>query len=228
MADTEAILRAAFLFQEVRPAGLRRLAAMAGSRSYRKGAVIFRQGDPCTGIYVVARGLVRLFTLAPSGKEHVLHLAGPGQSFAEVAVIGGFECPATAEAVEATICALLPSDAFLRLLREDHDLCLQLLAGLTQRVRQMVGLLEDLVLRDATGRLARHLLEKSRGLAGVIPLPSLKRHLASHLNLTSETLSRTLRKLADAGIIESRGARALKVLDPRGLARAAEGLYPAL
>jgi CRP/FNR family transcriptional regulator, dissimilatory nitrate respiration regulator len=228
MADIEAILGAASLFGQVRPAGLRRLAAMAGSRTYRKGAIIFRQGQPCAGIYIVARGLVRLYTLAPSGKEHVLHLAGPGQSFAEVAVIGGFECPATAEAVEATSCALLPSEEFLRLLREDHDLCLQLLAGLTLRVRQMVGLLEDLVLRDATGRLARHLFEKCRGRAGEIPLPSLKRHLASHLNLTSETLSRTLRKLADAGIIESRGARALEVLDPRGLERAAEGLFPVL
>lgn len=228
MADIEAILGAATLFQQVRPAGLRRLVSMAQSRSYRKGTIIFRQGEASAGIYVVARGLVRLYTLAPSGKEHILHLALPGQSFAEVAVVGGFPLPATAEAVEATSCVLLPAEGFLRLIREDHDLCLQLLAGLTLRVRQMVGLLEDLVLRDATGRLARYILEKSGGRTGEIPLPSLKRHLASHLNLTSETLSRTLRKLAEAGILEARGSQSVTVLDPRGLSRAAEGFYPAL
>jgi CRP/FNR family transcriptional regulator, dissimilatory nitrate respiration regulator len=130
--------------------------------------------------------------------------------------------------VKATSCVLLPAEEFNRLIREDHDLCLQLLAGLTLRIRQMVGLLEDLVLRDATGRLARYLLEKTGGRVGEVPLPSLKRHLASHLNLTSETLSRTLRKLSEAGAIESRGSKAIEVLDPRRLGRIAGGAYPVL
>lgn len=228
MKEVEEALKACQLFETVEPAGRKRLVAMGQARSARKGAVIFRQGDPCPGIFVIGRGLVRLYKLAPSGKEHVLHILGPGQTFAEVATIGGFPCPATAEAVESTSCVLLPADPFRRALREDHGLCLQLMAGMALRVRSLLGLLEDIVLRDATGRLARYLLGSARGPKLEVTLPSLKRHLASHLNLTSETLSRTLRRLAEAKLIESLGARKLRILDPTALGAAAEGLFPVL
>jgi CRP/FNR family transcriptional regulator len=186
-----------------------------------RGCPIFRQGEPCPGIFVVERGRVRIYLLSPAGKEHVLHMVGPGETF---------PCPATAEAVEATALAFLPARSFLRAIREDHGLCLQLLAGLTQRVRQLVGLLEDLVLRDAAGRLARHILKAASTAEGAstVVLPSLKRHLASHLNLTSETLSRMLRKLAEARLIEPVGGRRLRIVDREGLLALAEGLFPVI
>lgn len=92
-------------------------------------------------------------------------------------------------------------------------------------VKQLVGLMEDVVLRDAAGRVARYLL----GVAeenGAVRLPSLKRHLASHLNLTSETLSRTLRRLADGGLIVSGDDQSLTVLDHVGLEQVADGEFP--
>jgi CRP/FNR family transcriptional regulator len=55
---------------------------------------------------------VRIFKTAAGGREHVLHIVGPGGSFAEVAAIGGFAVPASAEAVKKTTCLLLPLDRF--------------------------------------------------------------------------------------------------------------------
>ena len=77
------------LFSAVGPAGFRRLATIARLCHFRKGQVVFRENEPCPGVYVVGQGLVRVFKTGPGGKEHVLHMVGPGGSFAEVAAIGG-------------------------------------------------------------------------------------------------------------------------------------------
>jgi CRP/FNR family transcriptional regulator len=191
----------------------RRLVDMARRVTFSPGTLVFRQNDPCPGIYCVGSGLVRIYRLGAGGKEHTLHMAGPGQTFAEVAVIGGFPCPAFAEATQATQCALLPAPAILAMLREDHAFCLELLVGMSHWVRHLTGLLEDITLRDASGRVASHLLHATQDARGTVGLAGLKKHIASQLNLTSETFSRVLRKLADGGVIEIVDEKRLRIVD---------------
>ena len=227
-ANVADILHQCRLFTEVLPSGFARLVTMARICRFDKGHLVFRERDECPGVYVVGSGLVRVFKTSSSGKEHVLHMVAPGETFAEVAAIGNFPCPASAEAVEPTECALLPVDLFRRALQTDHALCLEMMTGMSMWVRHLVGLMEDIVLRDATGRLARFLLQSNRNEAGLIELPGLKRHLASHLNLTSETFSRTLRRLAEAGLITQPDPGQVKLVDPTRLRQVADGLFPKL
>jgi CRP/FNR family transcriptional regulator len=222
-ADVLEIIRDCRMFAGVRPEGLTRLQDIARLTQFRKGELIFRDGDPCPGVYIVGTGLVRVFKIGSGGKEHVLHMVGPGQTFAEVAAMGGFNCPANAEAVSPTVCALLPADLFQKALTESHQLCLDMMGGLTFWVRHLVGLMEDIVLRDATGRLARYLLQSPTQSDGAIELPTLKRHLASHLNLTSETFSRTLGRMIEAGLVVELDGNRLELRDRGRLARLAEG-----
>ncbi|MBN2476964.1 MAG: Crp/Fnr family transcriptional regulator [Pirellulales bacterium] len=219
------ILHDCKLFADVPPESFTRLAAMARICRFRKGQLIFRDGEACPGAYVVGRGLVRVYKSAVGGKEHVLHMVGPGETFAEVAAVGRFPCPASAEAVAESTCVLLPIDRFQASLQNDHALCLGMMTGMSRWVRYLVGLIEDVVLRDAAGRLARYLLQASDAEAAVT-LPGLKRHVASHLNLTSETLSRTLRRLVEAGLIAQPDATRIKLLDLERLRQVAEGVYP--
>lgn len=222
------IIRKCGLFRTLTNEWVEVLAAEAIVRKFKKGTRIFRQGDPCPGLYCVGSGLVRIYKYAPSGKEHVLHFADPGKTFAEVAALGEFSLPAHAEAVEDSVCVVLPTDKLMRLLRTHHELCLQLLQGMAFWIRSLVGLMEDLVLRDASGRVARHVLEADpTGGRQEFTLPVLKKDLASHLNLTSETLSRTLRRLTEAGLIKMSGPQKFQVLNPAGLRDVAEGLLPA-
>ena len=102
------ILESCQLFSAVQPRGFQRLAVIARLCKFRKGQTIFRDGEECPGVYVVGRGMVRVYKTGPGGKEHVLHIVAPGGTFAEAAAIGGFEVPASAEALAATTCALLP------------------------------------------------------------------------------------------------------------------------
>jgi len=232
------ILHECKLFSRVEARGFQRLVVIARMCKFRKAEMILRQDDWCEGVYVVGSGLVRVFKSAASGKEHVLHIVGPGGTFAEAATIGQFRSPANVEAVAPTTCVLLPAEPFEEALREDHELCLGMMTGMTLWVRHLVGLMEDIVLRDAAGRLARFLLQLQPADRGPIELPVLKRHVASHLNLTSETFSRTLRRLAEAELItlldsnrpdgnRPDGNRVV-LTDPEKLRLVAEGLFPKL
>ncbi len=225
------ILQACALFSQAPERSFQRLATIARLCQFRKGQVVFRENDPCPGVYVVGQGLVRVYKTGPGGKEQVLHMVSPGGSFAEVAAIGGFPVPATAEAETKTICALLPQEQFRLLLDEDHELCLGMLASLSRWVRHLVSMVEDIALRDAAGRLARfllQLLESKHPADGVVELPGLKRHVASQLNLTSETFSRTLRRLVEAKLIDEVDQTRVRILHAKKLEQIAQGLFPKL
>jgi CRP/FNR family transcriptional regulator, dissimilatory nitrate respiration regulator len=218
------ILHACRLFARVETRGFQRLVAIARMCEFDKAELIFRENQECPGIYVVGSGLVRVFKTGANGKEHVLHMIGPGNTFAEVAAIGGFRCPAHAEAVSPTTTALLPYGSFRQLLETDPQLCREMMVGMAVWVRNLVDLIEDVVLRDAAGRLARYLLETEADASDVVELPTLKRYVASHLNLTSETFSRTIRRLADAGLIAEPDPYHVRLLDRNRLRQVADGL----
>ena len=150
-------------------------------------------------------------------------MVGAGGTFAEVAAMGEFNVPASSQAVEATLCVLLPQPAFRKALEEDHPLCLGMLLGLSLWVKHLVGLLEDVVLRDAAGRIANYLLDARRAADGDVTLPGLKRYVASHLNLTSETFSRTFRRLIDAGLISLGERNHVRIVAPERLRSIAQG-----
>lgn len=226
MTDGAAILARCRLFGRLSRPAQAALAAIAEVRDVAAGSVLFRQGDECPGAYVVGHGMVRVYKLSPNGKEHVLHLAGPGATFAEAAAIAGFPAPAFAEAVEFSRVALLPGAKFRDFLKQDHQACIDLLVGLSSWLHHVVDLLEDVVLRDAAGRLARHLLAHA-GPDGVVRLPGLRKHLASQLNLTPETASRTLRRFADDGCVTV-DREEIAVTDTARLQAIAEGMFPAV
>ncbi len=221
------IIRDCSLFCGLSETSLDKLVSIARTVRFKKGELIFREGDPCPGIFVVGEGAVRVFKLAPGGKEHVLHFAYAGATFAEVAAIGKFDCPAFADATEDAVCALIPEREFRRIVTADHGFCIEMMTGMAKWVHSLVGLLEDLVLRDATGRVARHLIQSDEtGGQGEFSLPMRKKDLASHLNLTSETLSRTLHRLAECGLIETK-ERKIRIRELAKLQDVADGLAPA-
>jgi CRP/FNR family transcriptional regulator len=224
--SAESIIRQCELFAQVDPQRCHKLAEVSLMRQFRKGEPIFRQGDECPGVYIVVTGTVRIFKISPSGKEHVLHLISPGNTFAEVAAIGGFACPAHAEAVAKTSCLLIPFEPFRREILADQQLCLQMMTGMAVWVRKLITLMEDLVLRDALGRTSRFLLESAVDQNGHVVLPGLKRHVASHLNLTSETFSRTLSRLLEAGLVVEMDNNRVELKDRDKLQAISEGKFP--
>jgi CRP/FNR family transcriptional regulator, dissimilatory nitrate respiration regulator len=165
-SDIDAILAHTKWLAGLSPESLQLLATEARLVRFAKREVVFTQGSDCPGVYCVGSGLVRVYKLAPTGKEHVLHFAQPGETFGEIAAVGNFPAPAHAEAAEDTVCVLLPAARFRELVAAHHQLCRELLGGLAQWVRRLVGLMEDLVLRDAGAASRATSLPPARAVRG--------------------------------------------------------------
>ncbi|MCX5838398.1 MAG: Crp/Fnr family transcriptional regulator [Deltaproteobacteria bacterium] len=217
MADAIRPLAGIALFTGLSRAQYEALGRIGVRRSFRKGERIFSEGDEGTGFYAVLSGRVKISKVSTDGKEQILHLFGPGESFGEVSVFTGQGFPADAAAAFPTTVLFFPRTAFSGLIRLDPALALNMLAQLSQRLRHFAGLIEDLSLKEVPERLSKYLLYLSaRDGDGAVELDVSKGQLAALLGTIPETLSRILTKMNRQGLIRSRGAQ-IRILDRRGL-----------
>ena len=196
-------------------------------RSLDRRETLFLEGDPVTGFYLVLNGLVKIFKLSVGGKEQVLHLAGPGQTFAEAAIFGFAAYPAGAAAVEPSEVLLIPRERFAALLDQYPDLCRRMLGALAVWLRRMTDIIASLAFKDVETRVAAYLLELCRSSHGKlepgleIELGIEKSLLASYMGTIPETFSRVLRRLQDKGWIGVSGTT-ITILDPESLSEILE------
>ncbi len=179
-----------------------------------RGTVVFHEGEPCHGFYVVESGAVKLYKESPDAKEHVLHIAMPGDCFGEAALFLGTGYPASAAAVQDSALILLRKDEFLQVLRDNPDVGFSLMASMATWAHRLVRSIEALTLKDAGARFAGYLLAKlppDAADGSVVNLGMPKQVLASHLGMTGETLSRLLARFEADGTIATEG-RKIRVL----------------
>ena len=214
-----ATFRSCQLFTGLPAADLENIAAFSVLRSLPKGASLFHEGDAAEGFYVVQKGAINVHRVNAAGKEQVIHVFRAGESLAEASLASAGGYPANARAVESSGVVMVPKAPFLALLARRPDLALRMLGSMSQHLRVVVGLVEDLMLKDVETRFLNWLLKRCpRGATGaaVVELGSTKRVLAAELGTSSETLSRTLAKLRDGQLLEIRGAT-LRVRDVAAL-----------
>jgi CRP-like cAMP-binding protein len=198
--SVQSMLRQLPYFAYVAEPSLDELAKNAVHRTYRPEVMIFLEGDPSAGLWIVESGRVKAYRLSPSGKEFILRFFGPGDTFNDLAALDNAPNAASTTAVTDVSAWVIPTAIFTSALRTDQELCVAVLKGLAGRVRDLVGRVEDLALRPVTARLARFLLEQVEDPARVHP--SVTRALiANHLATTPESISRSLRVLEEAGAI---------------------------
>jgi len=216
----ENTLRSCQLFMGLPASDISAITAFVVSKRLAKGDYLFREGSPSEGFYVVQTGGINVHRVNAAGKEQVIHLFLPVESFAEatLATDGGY--PADARATEATTVLLVPKRDFIALLRGRPELALRMLGSMSQHLRVLVGLLDDLTLKDMESRLANWLLKRCpRPLPNkpvVLQLDRTKRVLAAEMGATSETLSRTLAKFRDDKFLTVKG-NSITLTRPREL-----------
>ena len=200
------------------------LAQITIAKTYRKGEVIFEEGDEGRGFFVVKFGRVKVYKLSTEGKEQILHFFGDGEHFAEVPVFDGQCFPASAAAVEKSELLFFPRTDFLALLEQHPTLAIAMLAVSARHLRRMAQIIENLSFKEVPGRLAVYLLYLSdrNGKGEEVELDMTKTQLAAFLGTIPETLSRVFAKMSQDGLIAIEGSK-IQLLNRDRLTVLAEG-----
>ena len=222
--STESILRKTSLFESLTDVEMRALAARTMRKRYLKDEQLFAEGDPCTGLYLVAAGKIRIFKLSSSGREQILAVEGPGSSFAELPVFDGGNYPAAASALEDTEVLFVSRKDFQNFCREHPEVALKVIAVVGSRLRRLVGIIEELSFTTVRQRLIALILRLAqaggvRSSEGIrIELAKSHQDLAAELGTVRELVSRNLSRLQAEGFLDVEG-RKIVVKDLPGLRR---------
>ncbi|UIF30124.1 Crp/Fnr family transcriptional regulator [Levilactobacillus brevis] len=178
-----------------------------------KGGTVFSTGEVSQTLYIVNQGQVRLYHLAEDGREQVLRVLNPGDFVGEIALFTDEIHASYAEATKTTELCTISRAALTALIKKLPPLSMALLGALADRLKAAERQATLLAIPDALPRLAGYLQELSNHATGTVDLPMSKQDLAAYLGMTPESLSRKLRQLVTAGIIETIGRRQIKVTD---------------
>jgi CRP/FNR family transcriptional regulator len=191
------------------------IAALAVRRVYEPNEVIFVEGEPCAGLFIVHTGHVKIYRVSPEGREQILTIIGPRDSFNDVAVFDGGPNPATAQAMDATEVCAIERPTMVSLFDQYPKLAQAVVAVLAARARMLVGMVEDLSLRSVTARLAKLLLDQASRPDSV---PLTHQQMAARLGTVREMVSRALRELEHEGMVRREG-RQIVITDRAALER---------
>ena len=186
-------------------------------RFYRKGVVIFFEGDHGEGFYYVKTGKVKIVKMTDDGREHIIKFLGPGDLFAEVLLFNNRPYPATAVAAEDSAIGVIKNSDLEKLVLSNNLLALELIKALSQRLIYAQHKIKNLALNDVTARTAEVLLRLGReqgqenGTRIDIKLDLSRQELASLVGTTRETVTRTLAALKKDGLIDFSGNKIVLV-----------------
>jgi CRP/FNR family transcriptional regulator len=207
--DAAEILQSVPLYRRVPAEDLRRLAAATAVRRYARGETIFSEGDPGEVFFTVAQGRVKIFKRTPAGKDVILEIFGAGDPLGALAVYEDRPYPATAVALEETLCLLIRKRDFYALLEAHPSLVRSLLLGMTRRLVELTNRLAELTGGRVEPRFARLFLkladQMGRPSAGgvLIPLHLSRQELADLTGTTIETCIRIMSRWGKEGVVRT-------------------------
>jgi CRP-like cAMP-binding protein len=193
-------------FQRLKPATLHRLDTHITTAAHQTGDMIYQQGGPASGLFVLQSGRVKLYRQS-HGRIQILALLVPGECFGAESLPEDTPSPFNATALTPTVSLYIPPEHLKTLLDEYPDLQESLLEIVSARLRQFVSLLHDLAFRDVSSRLAMILLSRAHSegqqTGAGIKFDRLlsQQEFASWVGTVREVIYRTFKKFEKEGLI---------------------------
>ncbi len=198
------------------------LAQRAVERRYAAEEMLFWEGEPCAGIFLIVQGSVKLLKSSSSGREMMLALETAPSTVAELPLFDGGPYPASARTVGPVVTLFINKTDFQQACRQFPEIALKVLAVIGRRLRHLVSIVQAMTFGSVTQRLARLLLDAAaQARADDFDFPLTHQELALRLGTVREVVSRNLARFRGMGLIRIEGGH-LSILDRPGLEHEAE------
>lgn len=197
------------IFADMADEEIRDLMAVARRRTFRSGEVIFHRDDPGEVLYTIKEGKVKICRISPDGQEISLAVLGAGEYFGEFSLYDGLSRSADAIAIEKVECYTLQRSDFRQAIIKNPQIAIQVLEGLSKRIRNTDQMVEDLIFLDVYGRVAKKLLELAdvhgiKGEQGIrIDVRLTQQELASMVGASRESVNKVMGYFTDKGYIST-------------------------
>ena len=169
---------------------------------YKKGKLLFLEGELPNRLYIILDGWVKLYKGNSSGEETIVQMLTSGDMIAESAVFLNAAFPISAQVAKGAQILTLPASIIRENIKTNNDLAINVLTAMSVHSQLLIQGMESIRLKSATERvgwfLLKLLLEQGR-VPDMVELPYDKSLIASYLDMKPETFSRTLKKFKQKG-----------------------------
>jgi CRP-like cAMP-binding protein len=200
MANLGEFLGSIPYFNGLGDSGISSISRYVYEKKAGRGELLLAEGDVADALYFVAEGVVKVFKTSADGKEQILRIIRPGESFNDVPVLnGGVSLTSAAAMGPVTLFAIKKID-LEKVMREHSQITFNIIDVLSQRVVELISLVEDLSFRHVNGRVAKMLLEYAGDKTGERPRLT-QQEMAAMIGTAREMVGRSLKNLESDGAI---------------------------
>lgn len=203
------LLRRHHIFASLDDTQLKRVIVSAQIIRLEENQHLFTAREEAKHFFLVNSGRVKLYLTSADGMEKVIHLVGPGETFAEaIMFMDGGIYPINASVLSPTEVIAFSNQVFREILRESVDTCFRLMADMSAWLKKQLNEIDALTLQNATLRFTNYLLQQipaNESGTATITLEAAKHIIASRLSIQPESFSRILRTMQREGLIEANG-----------------------
>lgn len=207
------------IFSELADEQLEMITGMISRRRYKKGQVIFFEGDLSDKFYIISQGKIKMFKHTREGKEQILYIRAEGDFIGDLSLLKKSPFPYNAEALEDVNVCTLSKDDFDKILKDNPEISLRILESVHDRLVSLENLVQTLSTKDVEARIAGLLitLSESFGIKEgdkiILEIALTREEMANFIGVTRETMSRKLSSLQDEGILELIGNKKIIIND---------------
>lgn len=209
----------ASIFSVLEERQLKEITDKITNKHYKKGEMIFFEGDASDKFYVINSGKAKIFKYTKEGKEQILYIVGQGDFLGDLSLLKKDELKFNAEALEDLYMCQLTKDDFDKVVRENPEISIKILEVLYDRIFKLENLVQSLSTKDIESRISGLLLSFIKDFGVPInnvvrlELPLSREDMANYIGVTRETISRKLNSMQEEGIIELVGNKTIILKD---------------
>lgn len=202
-------LRGNQYFDDVSDEMLKEIATHTRLAEFQRGDVLFWEGDPCEGLFILEQGSAKIFRLSPQGRQYIVRILQEGDTFAEVPAFDEGISPVNVEALEICRAWIIDKNKLHTLVMEHPAFAQKVLVNFGKMLRGMVRMVSEMAFYQVTHRLARLIdteLPQDKSAAWT------QEQLAARLGTVREVVARSIKELERSGAIKMEDRR-IQIVD---------------